>query len=123
MSGIKYLADTNIIILLTSGNGMVVKFLQDKRIAISFITEMELLSWPGLDNNETKALKRLMAKVEIIEMNSFIKEEAIRIRRSTRMKLPDAIIAATSKQRALPLVTADKDFEKVKNVSVLLLNI
>jgi len=38
-------------------------------------------------------------------------------------KTSDAIIAATSKVFNLQLVTADKDFKKIKDIEVVLLNL
>ena len=37
------------------------------------------------------------------------------------MKLPDAVIAATALYLDIPILTADKDFAKIKNLDLLLL--
>ncbi|MCL2074236.1 MAG: PIN domain-containing protein [Marinilabiliaceae bacterium] len=39
------------------------------------------------------------------------------------MKLPDAIIAAISIKYNLPLVTSDKDFRKIPNLDLVLIDI
>ena len=36
------------------------------------------------------------------------------------LKLPDAIIAATAKYINCPLITADKDFEKIEDSTIIL---
>jgi len=43
--------------------------------------------------------------------------------KQNKIKLPDVIIAATAIVNKVLLVTADKDFEKVSNLNLLLLNI
>jgi len=35
---------------------------------------------------------------------------------------PDAIVAATAKSFNLPLITADRDFEKIKDVDIVILD-
>jgi predicted nucleic acid-binding protein len=39
------------------------------------------------------------------------------------IKIPDSIVAATSIYSGLPLVTADTDFKKIKNINLVLLNL
>jgi len=52
-----------------------------------------------------------------------IKQETIRIRQLYKIKLPDAIIAATAIVEGLTLVTADKGFKKIENLSLILLDV
>lgn len=48
-------------------------------------------------------------------------DEAIRLRKTYRLKIPDAIVAATALTQQLPLLTADTDFERIKDeVAVLM---
>jgi hypothetical protein len=114
MNGVEVLLDTNILIYLTAGNKTVEAFLQGKQPIISFITEMEILSWPSLSEKEYKIAKAMIGECRVIQMNNAIRDEAIAIRRSTRLKLPDAIVAATSKYLDLTLVSADADLKKGK---------
>lgn len=51
-------------------------------------------------------------------MNYKIKEKSIDIRNNHKLKIPDAIIAATSIVYNIPLITSDKDFEKVKELDL-----
>jgi predicted nucleic acid-binding protein len=46
------LIDTNIFIYLTKGDEKVIDFLQDKNICISFISELELLSFKEISIEE-----------------------------------------------------------------------
>ncbi|MDR2841398.1 MAG: PIN domain-containing protein [Paludibacter sp.] len=59
----------------------------------------------------------------IIDINYHIKKTAIQIRQNYRVKLPDAIIAATAIQYNLTLVTADKGFSKIAELDLLLLDL
>ena len=44
----------------------------------------------------------------IFDLDVLIKQKAIEIRQQHKIKLPDAIVAATAIQKGLSLVTADK---------------
>jgi predicted nucleic acid-binding protein len=111
-----YLADTNILILLLDGNPSITEFLQDKNLYISFVSEMELLSKPNITRDQIRIIRNMIDSCVLVEMNDRIKFEAIRIRREYKIKLPDAIIAATAKYLRIPLMTIDKDFRKVNDI-------
>jgi predicted nucleic acid-binding protein len=49
------------------------------------------------------------------------KKRTIEIRKRSKIKLPDAIIAASASVCGLPLLTADKQFEKISELNTLLL--
>ncbi|MHB2227148.1 PIN domain-containing protein [Calditrichota bacterium LG24] len=53
-------------------------------------------------------------------MNSKIKEIAMDIRNKKRLKLPDAINAATALYLNIPLITADKEFDVLEEPQVIL---
>jgi len=53
---------------------------------------------------------------------SVISEVELLGKQKYSVKTPDAIIAATAKAFNLPLVTADKDFKKIKDIEVVLLD-
>ena len=107
-----YVFDTNIIIGSLSGRDTV---LQMGSRFISIITEMEILAKPDISPEaEQKALDFLKG-IAIIPLSGAVKWEAIRIRREgkPRLKLPDAIVAATAVILDATLVTAD---EKLGNL-------
>lgn len=121
MSGIELLVDTNIILYLLNGNREVANVLQDRSIAVSVITEMELLSFHGIQKQQEKSIKAMFTEITVIEMNTAIKNEAISLRRKTKLKLPDAIIASTAVVLRVPLFTADVGFKNVEELQLLLL--
>ena len=54
----------------------------------------------------------------IIDINPVIKSYTIEFRKKYKLKLPDAIIAATAQFLNIPLVTADKSFNKINEIIV-----
>jgi predicted nucleic acid-binding protein len=80
--------------------------------AVSFVTKLEVLSSPNLSDDEESAIRRFLSRIPILPTNELIEEEVIKIRRSTNLKLPDAIIAATAIAIDAEVVTTDKDFLK-----------
>ncbi len=48
MNGFDIVVDTNILIYLTNGNSGIAELMRGKNLIVSFITEMELRSWPSL---------------------------------------------------------------------------
>lgn len=123
MSGRNYLVDTNVLIQLGNGDEVITDFLQEKIVFLSFISEMELLSKPGLSTEHVKLLQSLVNSCVLVEFNHEIKSEAIKLRRSHRLKLPDAIVAASAKYLRLPLLTADKDFQKISGLELLFIDL
>jgi hypothetical protein len=63
---------------------------------ISVITEIELLSFPALAADQSLALNELLKDVTVVPIHSVIKDEAIRLRRAHRLRVPDAIVAGTA---------------------------
>lgn len=120
MNGIDIIADTNFLLYVLKEYPCVLPFL-DKKIGISVITEMELLSFSSLTAADDLVLKNLVLKCEVFQLDSRIKERAIFIRRKYGTKLPDAIVAATALEYNLPLVTADKGFRKIEELDLQLL--
>ena len=120
MSGHSFLVDTNMLILLINGNDRVAELLDGCRLYISFITELELLSAQGLQQNQIETIESLLADCTIVDINPVIKNSAISIRRRNRIKLPDAIIAATAITQEIPLLTADKGFKPLDDLTLIL---
>ena len=94
---IKYLVDTNIIIYHLNGEPTATEWLlaHQKKMAISFITKIEVLSYPFTQEEETLVCK-FLSQFEQISISDEIIETTIRLRRQRKIKTPDAIIAATA---------------------------
>ncbi len=115
MNGSEYLADTNAVIYLLSGNDCMRPFL-GKRLAVSVISMMELLSFAEITSDEEKTIRSFLSNCELLQLSDDVRERAIYLRRQYRLKLPDAIIAATAITYDLPLLTADVGIFKVKEL-------
>ncbi|TVR84600.1 MAG: type II toxin-antitoxin system VapC family toxin [Chitinophagaceae bacterium] len=119
---IDFIADTNFLIYIHEGNEVVASFL-DFNFGISFISEVELLGFKGLVKEDEVKLKSLIKDCFILDWNTKIKEKTIELKRKYNIKLPDAIIASTCLVYDIALVTADKDFSKIKGLDLILIEI
>jgi predicted nucleic acid-binding protein len=119
MNGNNLLVDTNIVIYLLSGDKTVADLLDKKRIYISFITEIELLTFQKLNATEKEVIKKFISDCIVIGMNDEIKANTISIIVDNKLKIPDAIIAATSLYLKTPIVTADEQFKKVSDLEII----
>jgi len=102
------LADTNILLYLLDGDETVRNLLNQKKVFISFITEIELLTFKKLIPAERKLIEDLLSDCTILNVNEEIKKKTIEIRTNYKLKIPNAIIAATAKDLKIPLLSADK---------------
>lgn len=119
---IDFIADTNFLVYIHEGNEMVESFL-DYNFGISFISEIELLGFKGISQEEDEKLKQLISDCFYIDWNSKLKDKTIELRRKYNIKLPDAIIASTSITYGIPLVTADNGFSKIEELDLILLKL
>jgi predicted nucleic acid-binding protein len=117
---IDFIADTNFLVYIHEGNEIVENFL-DYNFGISFVSEIELLGFKGISENEEVKLKDLLNDCFYIDWNTKLKEKTIELRKKYTIKLPDAIIASTSITYGIPLVTADKGFSKIVELDLILL--
>lgn len=113
--------DTNVVIYSLGGNTAVTNLINNKEHFISEITEIELLGFHGLNTRDEKVLNSYLSQTRIIGMNASVKKLAIDIRRRYKMKTIDATVAASAIYFDLPLVTADKSFKKIIELTVLLI--
>lgn len=88
---------------------------------VSVISEIELLGWHKITDNDKRLLRSLLDDCIIFELTADIRKIAIQIRQQAKVKTPDAIVAATSKYLQVPLVTTDTDFRKILGLELILL--
>ena len=90
--------------------------------AVTTMTIAEVLAGP-LGAGEEALAKRYRAVMEswrVIDLTADIAESAARLRAGLKLKLPDAIQAASALEvNADALVTHDRDFSRVKTLTVL----
>jgi predicted nucleic acid-binding protein len=121
MNGNKLLLDTNVVLSIL-GSEKVFSALAGKELFISFITELELFSYPALTKEEEKSITFFLSKVTILDINQSIKAKTIQLRKKYKLKLPDAIICATAASKNLALVSNDKQFKKITALPIVTLN-
>ena len=97
------------------------KLLEGRTIFISVITEIELLSIPFQDSQDERLMSDFISNCFIIDLDTEVKRYTIQIRKKQKVKLPDAVIAASSLVKKLPLFAADKGFGKITGLNVILI--
>ncbi len=113
MSGSSYVLDTNIISFFLNGDTNLLPYFNFTSIHISFITELELKSILGLSKFDIINPDLFIDTCIITDINTPIKNTAVNYRKDFKLKLPDAIIAATAFYLGYELVTADKLFNRL----------
>ncbi|MDP2902064.1 MAG: PIN domain-containing protein [Methylovulum sp.] len=119
--GIDYLFDTNILIYLL--NNCLAENLPSGRYGYSVITEIELLSFPALTATDMEIINTYLGNIVLMNLTEAIKQKTISLRRTYRIKLPDAIIAATAIEAGAVLLTNDKALHAIENIACLSLQV
>lgn len=109
-----HVLDTNVVLSLLGDE--LAEPLPVRPYCVSTITEMELLSYPSLSQSEEAAIRALLRSIHVVDMDTDIKEQAIRLRRYHGLKLPDAIIAATAFSLDGVLLTNDQKMARVPDL-------
>jgi predicted nucleic acid-binding protein len=120
MNGDSLVVDTNIVLYLLDGDETLATLLNERHIYLSFITELELLSYAGLSEKDKRQIAVFLNNCHIIDINNRIKEKAILLRQLYNLKLPDCIIGATAIVLDVPFITSDKGFNKTKELNLVL---
>lgn len=116
MELVNLLIDSNIALYYLAGDKKLSGLLDNVVIHVSFITELELLSYPDVETKERKEVEKFIDDCVIIDINHHIKKEAIAIWNESNLKLPDSIIAGTAISEQLAFLSADKDFKQVNDL-------
>lgn len=89
-------------------------YIVDEESVLSFISEIELQVWNPPDPADMVIYTEFIAESHIITVEDAIIKKTIDIRKNQKLKIPDAIIAATAMVNDFTLVSDnDKDFTKV----------
>jgi len=116
--------DSNIVIDYLDGDTTVVSLVDSLRergipFVISSITKCEVLSARFLSSSELTKIKRFLNEnVAVFAFDSDLAEDAAELRRECLLKTPDAAIAATALTLKVPLLTRDKHFRKIPELTV-----
>lgn len=108
-----YLIDTNILIYHINGNipkesrtklGQIFK----NHFNISVITKMEFLGFQKHTEQSFRKSVKFLSNTDIAGLDDEVVDIVISLKRDKKMKLPDAIIAATAKKNDWTLVTRNE---------------
>jgi predicted nucleic acid-binding protein len=120
MNGNNLLLDTNIVLYFLNGDKTLIPILEDKSLFISFITQLELLSYNELSSEEIESIQLFLNECTIIDININIKNIAIDLRKKYHLKLPDSIIIATAIWLNSPVISSDMEFARAIEADIIL---
>lgn len=120
MNGNSALLDSNILIYLSKNELSFSVLDQFAALFISVISYMEVLGYRFNNSREENFVKELVSMFNVRFIDQEIAENVIDIRKKCRIKLPDAVIAATANTDDLCLVTRNVD--DFKNIDINILN-
>lgn len=86
---------------------------------ISVITQIEALSWITKDNNKEALVKEFIDYCNIYTITPNVVIKCVNIRKTKKIKTPDAITAATAIVNNMVLITSDTDFKNIQNLVLL----
>ena len=122
MNGKRYFLDTNAIIQLLSGNQALIELLTGAEyIGTSIICELEFFSFPNLSDADRLLFHELRARIHMVDLSSAderLKNRIYSLRSSKRLKLPDAVIAASAAVEDCALITADRTMLEIPGLEV-----
>jgi len=120
-----YLLDTNAIInyldasLPVAGTQLLNTIVDDEPM-VSIITKMETLGFYFNSAEEQTTMETFINGCTILDLNNDIVNKTISIRKSKKIKLPDAIIAATALVYDLIVISRNtSDFKNIDGLQVI----
>lgn len=124
--GTTYLLDTNVVIyfldslLPEKSLDFIENALNETGSFISVITKIELLGWQAPTAGIILQVEKFVGDSFVIPLTDTIVDKAIEIRRFQKIKLPDAVIAATALVYDYTLISRnDADFRRISDLKYL----
>lgn len=112
MNGKRLLLDTNAVISILRGHEVLLTLAQSAAwVGISIITYLEFKSFPKLTEKDTTLFNEFLRRINVVSLrpeDGDLIRITINLRKTHRLKLPDAIIAASALTNHATFVTADK---------------
>src|SRR5579871_3107283 len=110
------LLDSNIVIYATKpGYPWLAEALREQPFKVSVISEIEVMGYHLLTPEDRADLQAFLDATEILPLTSAIAQRAIALRQLRKMKLGDAVIAATALEEKCELLTRNvADFREIE---------
>ncbi len=90
-----------------------------KSFNISIIAKIEFLGWQNYDERQYQTAARFVEGSRVFSLTESIAKRVIELKRKKRIKLPDAVIAATSLLNNFTLVTRNQDdFKGIEGLDI-----
>jgi predicted nucleic acid-binding protein len=113
------LLDSNTIIYLSKGLLRIDDVLPDGQVyAVSIITYMEVMGYPFESKEEEQIISDLLGHFKIIMIDQRIADRVITLRKTYKIKLPDAIICATAIINHATLFSNDERLKQINELKL-----
>jgi hypothetical protein len=118
------LCDSNILIYAADPSDTVCgPWVMHRAALIASVTRIEVLGFPKfglLPSTQQTLLQRLVTSLPEIPLDNDVILRCISLRQAGKIKLADAIIAATALEYGVPLITRNEaDFRNIPNLTVI----
>jgi len=116
--GVVILLDSNIIIYLSKELVSIddIFFDANELYSISIITYMEILGFRFENQEEKNIIEQILENLHILYIDKQVADKVIELKQIYNIKLPDAIICATSIINKALLITNDIRLNNIKNL-------
>lgn len=118
-----YLVDSNVLIdyvaeRFKSSQLKALDLIFDDALRISIITKIEILGYNGEPEEEARMIE-FLSSADIIALTDIIVDRTILLRKSVKIKTPDAIIASTALVNDFTLITNNTtDFKRITGLKI-----
>jgi len=114
------LLDSNIIIYAAQPEyEWLRQYLATIPLAVSAISKVETLGFPGLSEIEKEYLELFFSHIRVLSLDDLVVNQAIDLRQQRKISIGDALVAATALVHNLPLITRNsRDFGWIENLTV-----
>lgn len=116
-----FLLDSNIIIYASKPNNEVLReFIKQNVPSVSFVSVIEVLGFNFADKEERRYLEEFFDNADVHLISMEIIKRATLLRQIRKISLADSIVAATTLENNLTLVTHNtKDFDRIEGIQLL----
>lgn len=116
--------DTNILIAFLNAEPGATTALSEwkqtgQTLFVSSVSVAEVLAFSQLTASELEKLRAFFKNFVSVPFDDIVAEEAALIRRKYNFEIPDAGIAATAMLYRTPLVTRDRQFKRIEEITII----